>query len=317
MLAAFVGTVLFSLILAGVTLEPSAASAGVVHSYTRPGASISLYLDGASVREAAKQLGGNVLLGLPFGVLLPVLIPQARGLVRVAAVTAVVMTLVELIQGSLVTGRAFDVDDVLLNVTGALLGYLVLGRRNGSRRPPVPPQLVSPPDPPRRPRPCPRFRRVHAAGRADRRRPRTQVMRRHRRHPGGRRPVLRGCAVQVARCGETPGNGAPPRAGADHGVRGGRRPTRGSGSPRAAYATVTPRTKGITVAEKEHRKPSPPSEAPGESGDRAARREAEDALVPGDGDGEVGDALSPSTAAQRRTAEQGGDGHGTGKKPTR
>ncbi|OEJ30159.1 hypothetical protein BGK67_01130 [Streptomyces subrutilus] len=131
MLAAFVGTVLFSLILARVTLEPSAASAGVVHSNTDPGASIRLYLEGGSVREAAKQLGGNILLGVPFGMLLPVLLPQARGLVRVAAVTAVVMTLVELIQGSLVTGRAFDVDDVILNTAGALLGYLVLGRRMG------------------------------------------------------------------------------------------------------------------------------------------------------------------------------------------
>ncbi|MFD5417456.1 VanZ family protein [Streptomyces sp. NPDC127069] len=130
-LAAFAGTVLFSLALAHVTLEPSAASAGLVHSNTRPGASIGPYLDGASVREAAEQLGGNVLLGVPFGVLLPVLLPQARGLVRVAAVTAVVMTLVELIQGALVTGRAFDVDDVILNTTGALLGYLLLGRRMG------------------------------------------------------------------------------------------------------------------------------------------------------------------------------------------
>ncbi|MEU3726976.1 VanZ family protein [Streptomyces sp. NPDC031705] len=129
-LAAFAGTVVFSLILARVTLEPSAASAALVHSNTHPGASISQYLDG-SVTEAAEQLGGNVLLGVPFGVLLPVLLPQARGLLRVAAVTAVVMTLVELIQGALVTGRAFDVDDVLLNTAGALLGYLLLGRRMG------------------------------------------------------------------------------------------------------------------------------------------------------------------------------------------
>ncbi|GAA3373096.1 VanZ family protein [Streptomyces racemochromogenes] len=131
MLAAFAGTVLFSLVLARVTLEPSAASAGLVHSNTRPGASIGAYLDGATVREAAVQLGGNVLLGVPFGVLLPVLLPQARGLLRVAAVTAAVMTLVELVQGALVTGRAFDVDDVILNTAGALLGYLLLGRRMG------------------------------------------------------------------------------------------------------------------------------------------------------------------------------------------
>ncbi|WP_307167427.1 hypothetical protein [Streptomyces rishiriensis] len=58
------------------------------------------------------------------------------------------------------------------------------------------------------------------------------------------------------------------------------------------------------MTKKEDRKPTPPSEAPGESGDRAARREAEDAIVPGTQDGEAGDALSPSTGAQRRSAEQ-------------
>ncbi|MEU9026669.1 VanZ family protein [Streptomyces sp. NPDC048383] len=131
MLGAFVGTVLFSIALARVTLEPSAASAALVHSNVHPGASIEAYMEGASVKDAVKQLGGNILLGVPFGVLLPVLLPQARGLLRVALTTAVVMMLVELIQGALVTGRAFDVDDVILNTSGALLGYLFLGRRMG------------------------------------------------------------------------------------------------------------------------------------------------------------------------------------------
>ncbi|MFE2723047.1 VanZ family protein [Kitasatospora sp. NPDC059327] len=70
-----------------------------------------------------------MLLGLPFGLLLPVLWPRARGLFRVLLRTAAVMLLVELVQGALITGRAFDIDDVLLNTTGALLGYLLLGRR--------------------------------------------------------------------------------------------------------------------------------------------------------------------------------------------
>ncbi|GGT02427.1 MULTISPECIES: VanZ family protein [Streptomyces] len=128
-LAAFVGTVLFSLALARVTLEPSAASADLVHSNVHPGASIRQYLEQASAGDALRQLGGNLLLGVPFGLLLPVMLPQTRGLLRVAAVTAVVMTLVELVQGALVTGRAFDVDDVLLNTAGALLGFLLAGRR--------------------------------------------------------------------------------------------------------------------------------------------------------------------------------------------
>ncbi|WP_443333483.1 VanZ family protein [Streptomyces sp. MJM1172] len=131
MVAAFAGTVLFSLVLARLTLEPSAASVDLVHSNVRPGHSIDAYLHGTSTTEAVRQLGGNLLLGLPFGVLLPVLLPPARGLVRVAAVTLCLMTLVELIQGALVTGRVFDIDDVILNTTGALLGYLLIGRRLG------------------------------------------------------------------------------------------------------------------------------------------------------------------------------------------
>ncbi|MFG2989255.1 VanZ family protein [Streptomyces sp. NPDC048257] len=131
MVFAFAGTVLFSVVLARLTLEPSAASAALVHSNVRPGHSISAYLDGTSTIEAVRQLGGNLLLGVPFGVLLPVLLPPARGLLRVAAVTVVLMTLVELTQGALVTGRVFDIDDVILNTAGALLGYLLIGLRLG------------------------------------------------------------------------------------------------------------------------------------------------------------------------------------------
>ncbi|RSS68501.1 hypothetical protein [Streptomyces sp. WAC06614] len=45
-----------------------------------------------------------------------------------------------------------------------------------------------------------------------------------------------------------------------------------------------------------------PSQAPGEAGDRAARKEAEEALAPGHEDGEGGDALTPNTGAQQDTA---------------
>ncbi len=131
MLLAFAAMVAFAAVLAKLTLEPSAASEPMTHSNLRPGDSIRDYLAQPAFRDTLKQLGGNVLLGVPFGVLLPVLVPRARGLVRVAVVTALVMLLVELVQGALITGRAFDVDDVLLNTSGALLGYLLLGRRLG------------------------------------------------------------------------------------------------------------------------------------------------------------------------------------------
>ncbi|MFJ8584600.1 VanZ family protein [Streptomyces sp. NPDC093595] len=128
---AFAGMVAFAVVLARLTLEPSAASEPLTHSNLRPGDSIRDYLSQPAFRDTVKQLGGNIVLGVPFGLLLPVVFPRARGLVRVVVLTALVMVLVELTQGALVTGRAFDIDDVLLNCTGALLGYLLLGRRLG------------------------------------------------------------------------------------------------------------------------------------------------------------------------------------------
>ncbi|MBQ0988313.1 VanZ family protein [Streptomyces sp. F63] len=131
MLAAFAGMVAFAVVLARLTLEPSAASEELIYSNLRPGDSIRNYLEQPAFQDTVKQIGGNILLGVPFGLLLPVLLPRTRGLLRVALVTALVMVLVELLQGSLVRGRAFDIDDVILNTTGALLGYLLLGRRLG------------------------------------------------------------------------------------------------------------------------------------------------------------------------------------------
>ncbi|MET8682917.1 VanZ family protein [Streptomyces sp. NPDC004732] len=130
-LAAFACMVGFAVVLARLTLEPSASSEALTHSNFTPGDSIDAYLAQPAFRDTVKQLGGNILLGVPFGVLLPVVLPRTRGLVRVGIATAVTMVLVELAQGAFVTGRTFDIDDVILNTAGALLGYLVLGRRLG------------------------------------------------------------------------------------------------------------------------------------------------------------------------------------------
>ncbi|MEV5148683.1 VanZ family protein [Streptomyces sp. NPDC052727] len=130
-LVAFACMVAFAVVLARITLQPSPASVPLTHSNLHPGRSLQAYLEQASLRDAVRQLGGNVLLGVPFGVLVPVLAPRARGAFRVLALTALVMLMVELVQGALVTGRAFDIDDVILNTAGALLGWLLLGRRLG------------------------------------------------------------------------------------------------------------------------------------------------------------------------------------------
>ncbi|MFJ8944673.1 VanZ family protein [Streptomyces sp. NPDC102395] len=129
MLVAFAFMVGFAVVLARLTLEPSPASEALIHTNMKPGRSLRAYLDQPELRDAVKQIGGNLLLGVPFGVLVPVVAPQTRGVLRVLLLTATVMLLVECAQGALVTGRAFDIDDVILNTTGALIGYLLIGRR--------------------------------------------------------------------------------------------------------------------------------------------------------------------------------------------
>ncbi|MFE5486322.1 VanZ family protein [Streptomyces sp. NPDC056527] len=128
---ALAAMVAFGVVLARLTLQPSPASEVLTHVNLRPGDSIRAYLGQPAFQDTVKQLGGNILLGVPFGLLLPVVSPRTRGFVRIALLTVATMLLVELIQGALVTGRAFDIDDVLLNTTGALLGYALVGRRMG------------------------------------------------------------------------------------------------------------------------------------------------------------------------------------------
>lgn len=129
MLCAFIFMVAFAVVLAKLTLQPSPASEALTHTNLQPGSTLRAYLDQPELRDAVKQIGGNVLLGVPFGVLVPVVAPRTRGVLRVLLLTATVMLLVEFAQGAMVTGRAFDIDDVILNTTGALIGYVLLGRR--------------------------------------------------------------------------------------------------------------------------------------------------------------------------------------------
>ncbi|WP_445058001.1 VanZ family protein [Streptomyces griseus] len=123
------GLVVFSVLLAKVTLTPSPASEDLVTSNLRPGRSLRQYAEDYTFLAACKQAGGNLLLGVPFGLLLPFFVPRRLRMIRMTLLTAVAMAVVELIQGALVAGRAFDIDDVILNTAGALLGYFVLGRR--------------------------------------------------------------------------------------------------------------------------------------------------------------------------------------------
>lgn len=68
------------------------------------------------------QMIGNLVLLLPFGLLGPVAVPWLDRWWRVVIVALALSSAVELAQ-LWVPDRSADVDDVLLNVVGAMLGY--------------------------------------------------------------------------------------------------------------------------------------------------------------------------------------------------
>jgi glycopeptide antibiotics resistance protein len=98
------------------------------HDNFRLGNTIRFYLRYPSLREPVIQLGGNLLLLAPLGVLLPLISRRFRGLFRLAFSVALVSLAIEIVQGTLISGRTFDVDDIVLNILGAVLAYLFAGR---------------------------------------------------------------------------------------------------------------------------------------------------------------------------------------------
>jgi len=70
------------------------------------------------------NLAGNVLGFVPFGFLTPVLFPIAKRMVSVICLTFLLSLGFETLQLVFRVG-SFDVDDLLLNTLGGILGYIV------------------------------------------------------------------------------------------------------------------------------------------------------------------------------------------------
>ena len=79
---------------------------------------------GEMVRHCFINLAGNVLLFIPAGYLLPRLWRRQRKFVLFLFTCACLILLVEAIQLVTLLG-SFDVDDVILNLSGMTLGYLL------------------------------------------------------------------------------------------------------------------------------------------------------------------------------------------------
>ena len=70
------------------------------------------------------NLLGNIILFIPLGFLLPFVFPRMRSPVKTLLAVAAAITLVEIVQLFTLRGYA-DIDDLILNLLGAAIGYCI------------------------------------------------------------------------------------------------------------------------------------------------------------------------------------------------
>lgn len=74
---------------------------------------------------AFKNLGGNIVLFIPIGIFLPLIWKSQRKTAGFTVTVTGIILFVELIQLFAMLG-SFDIDDLIFNVIGALLGFIIL-----------------------------------------------------------------------------------------------------------------------------------------------------------------------------------------------
>lgn len=115
--AARVGVLLALGLIAVLTLSPTDSAHASVNLDPGDG------LHWGSPATAVNVLG-NLLLFLPLGVTLPAAVRALRSPLLLVPAAAALSALVELTQYTYVPGRAADIDDIILNTTGALVGLV-------------------------------------------------------------------------------------------------------------------------------------------------------------------------------------------------
>ena len=91
------------------------------------------YRDSLGNMAVVLNLVGNVVAFVPFGMFLPIMNRRFRSFFYMTFLTFEFSLIVELIQLVCKVG-SFDVDDLLLNTIGGILGYLIFALVNRIRR---------------------------------------------------------------------------------------------------------------------------------------------------------------------------------------
>lgn len=128
------GACLFFLYMAGLIYflflseEYGRGTAGMVYNYNLyPFREIRRYVthwEILGIRAVFLNLAGNVIGFMPFGALLPILARSVRRYWKVILLSFEVSALIEVSQLVFQVG-CFDVDDIILNTLGGLLGYIL------------------------------------------------------------------------------------------------------------------------------------------------------------------------------------------------
>lgn len=119
---------LLVLAVAAVTLAPQDPESG---RYTNVVPFVNL-LDQAPPATAAWNAVGNVLLFVPLGFCFPIALGRSRSALRWGTAAGLgLSSIIELYQWLVPTGRVADIDDVILNTLGALLGAMLVSRFAG------------------------------------------------------------------------------------------------------------------------------------------------------------------------------------------
>ena len=98
---------------------------GVLHRIqTKERINLHPFLMFKQFRIGSTQVLGNLVMLLPLGIYIPLMFPKLSGFFRVFIICLLVSISIELMQ--LITNvRSTDIDDVILNTSGAIVGYIL------------------------------------------------------------------------------------------------------------------------------------------------------------------------------------------------
>lgn len=132
--------IVYLLLVIGVTLFPLPYQANLLNDLRQSGhglkgniiplKSIISILQNNPVHDMARQLLGNIILGIPFGFLYTITFNQRKTLVNTIIPGIIFTVLIEVLQfliGQVIgySYRVVDIDDVLLNTIGIIIGYFL------------------------------------------------------------------------------------------------------------------------------------------------------------------------------------------------